>query len=181
MFESERIKSIPLQIEGVFGLVTEPKIDERGSLTRIWEENFALSRFHIKQISITNNPVKFTLRGLHYQKLPFFENKVIYCNSGKIFEVVLDLRNDSLTFGKHLTVETGSACEFQGLLVPLGCAHGYMTLEPNSSLIYFMDNFYSAENARGILWNDPSLNIDWPSQPLIISKRDKSWPLLNSL
>ena len=181
MFESERIKCIPLGIEGVFGLVTQPKIDERGSLTRLWEENLVLSRFNVKQISITNNPIKFTLRGLHYQKTPYFENKVIYCSSGKVFEVVLDLRNDSLTIGKHLNVETGPSCEFQGLIVPFGCAHGYMTLEPNSSLIYFIDNVYSAENAKGILWDDPSFNIKWPSKPIIISKRDSSWPLFNLL
>jgi dTDP-4-dehydrorhamnose 3,5-epimerase len=181
MFESERIKSIPLQIEGVFGLVTQPKVDERGSLTRLWEESMKNTRFNIEQIIITNNPKKLTLRGLHYQKSPYAENKIIYCNSGKIFEVVLDIRNNSQTYGKHLTVETGLKSEFQGLVVPLGCAHGYMTLETNSSLIYFIDNVYSAENARGILWDDPSLRIKWPSKPSIVSKKDLSWPLLKSI
>jgi|688.fasta_scaffold1137816_1 dTDP-4-dehydrorhamnose 3,5-epimerase len=181
MFESERIKSIPLQIEGVFGLITRPKDDSRGSLTRLWEENFIQSEFSIKQISITNNPTRLTLRGMHYQKSPYLENKIIYCNSGKIFEVVLDIRKDSQTYAKHLTVETGSTSEFQGLVVPSGCAHGYMTLETNCSLIYFIDNVYSAESARGILWNDPNLNIKWPSKPSIISEKDLSWPLLKSL
>ena len=181
MIESERIKSIPLSIEGVFGLVTLSNVDKRGNLTRLLEENFILNAFNIKQISITNNPAKFTLRGMHYQKSPYPENKIIYCISGKIFEVVLDLRNNSQTYGKHLTVETGTTSEFQGLVVPLGCAHGYMTLEPNSSLIYFIDNIYSAESAKGILWNDPNLNIKWPSKPSIISERDLSWPLFDSL
>jgi len=181
MFQSERIEVIPLRIEGVFGLATNQKQDERGTLTRLWEENLTQSKFSIKQISIVTNPKPLTLRGLHFQTSPYSENKIIYCISGKIFEVVLDLRIHSKTYGEHLTVETGLTSDLQGLVVPIDCAHGYLTLAPNSSLIYFIDNFYSAESARGVLWNDPNLEINWPANPSVISKRDSSWPQLKNL
>lgn len=181
MLESKRIKSTPLKIEGVFGLKTHPKIDERGSLTRLWEEDLIISEFNMKQMSVVNNHSKLTLRGLHYQISPHLENKIIYCIVGKIFEVVLDLRDNSNTYGKHLTLETGPNSNFQGLVVPSGCAHGYMTLARKSNLIYLMDNVYLAESARGVLWNDPDLDIKWPSKPRIISRKDLSWPQFKNL
>ena len=181
MFESKRIKSTPLKIEGVYGLKTYPRIDERGSLTRLWEEDFLVSEFNMKEMSIVNNHATLTLRGLHYQTSPHLENKIIYCIVGKIFEVVVDLRDNSNTYGKHLTVETGSNSNFLGLVVPSGCAHGYMTLTPKANLIYLMDNVHSAESARGVLWNDPDLDIKWPSTPRILSKKDSSWPLFKHL
>jgi dTDP-4-dehydrorhamnose 3,5-epimerase len=122
--------------------------------------------------------MSFTLRGLHYQKFPFSETKIIQCISGKVFDVILDMRKESSEYGKHITLEIGPSSEFQGLVVPSGCAHGYMTLEANSTLIYFMDNIYSAENSCGVLWNDQNLKIKWPFMPAVISKQDSKWPEL---
>ena len=181
MFESKRVKSTPLKIEGVFGLQTDPISDERGSLTRLWEEDLMVTEFKMRQMSIVSNDAKFTLRGLHFQISPHAENKIIYCIAGKIFEVVVDLRDNSNTFGSHLTLETGFNCHFQGLVIPSGCAHGYMTLDRKSNVIYLMDNIHSTDSSRGVLWNDPDLDIKWPSQPLILSKRDSNWPLLKNL
>jgi dTDP-4-dehydrorhamnose 3,5-epimerase len=175
------IKSVPLKIEGSFGLVSKSVSDTRGTLTRIWENSLISNEFRLKQASIVGNPMSFTLRGLHYQKFPFSETKIIQCISGKVFDVILDMRKESSEYGKHITLEIGPSSEYQGLVVPSGCAHGYMTLEANSTLIYFMDNIYSTENSCGVLWNDQNLKIKWPQKPVLVSENDLAWPLFNEL
>lgn len=172
------VKTVPLKIEGSFGLVSSSISDSRGTFTRIWEKNLIPSEFSFEQISVVNNPKSFTLRGLHYQKFPYSETKIIQCISGKVFDVILDLRKESNTYSEHISLEIGPSSEYKGLVVPSGCAHGYMTIEANSSLIYFMDNVYSTEYSCGVVWDDPSLKIKWPSTPLVISKQDLEWPLL---
>ena len=176
MEDKRLIKSVPLKIEGSFGLVSESTSDSRGTLTRIWENNLIPTEFSFEQISIVANPTSFTLRGLHYQKFPYSETKIIQCISGKVFDVIVDLRKESNTYAKHISLEIGPSSEYQGLVVPSGCAHGYMTLEANSTLIYFMDNVYSAESSCGVLWDDPILKIEWPFKPSVISKQDLEWP-----
>jgi dTDP-4-dehydrorhamnose 3,5-epimerase len=175
------IKSVPLKIEGSFGLVSKSVSDTRGTLTRIWENSLISNEFRLKQASIVGNPMSFTLRGLHYQKFPFSETKIIQCISGKVFDVILDMRKESSEYGKHITLEIGPSSEYQGLVVPSGCAHGYMTLEVNSTLIYFMDNIYSTENSCGVLWNDQNLKIEWPQKPVLVSENDLAWPLFNEI
>lgn len=181
MKDKKLIASFSLKIEGSFGLISQPVSDARGDLIRIWENTLIPIEFDLKQVSVVSNPTKFTLRGLHYQKPPFAETKIIQCTSGKVFDVILDLRMISSTYGEYITVEIGPTCKYQGLVVPAGCAHGYLTLECNSTLIYFMDNLYSAENSCGILWNDPNLKINWPHEPIFVSDRDLAWPLFESL
>lgn len=177
MKDKRLITSVPLKIDGSFGLKSKSVSDARGDLVRIWESSLISTEFNLKQASIVTNPVSFTLRGLHYQKSPYSETKIIQCISGKVFDVVLDLRKESNSYGKYITLEVGPRSEYQGLVVPSGCAHGYLTLEANSTLIYFMDNLYSAENSCGILWSDPNLEIKWPYKPVFVSKKDLSWPL----
>lgn len=169
---------ITLGIQDALAVALETKLDDRGSLTRIWEDNSVLKPFRLIQASIVNNPVTGTLRGLHYQSQPYSENKFIQCVSGKIFDVILDLRKDSVTYNKHIGIEIGIGCAYQGIFVPAGCAHGYLTLELNSTLIYFMDKEYSPQNSRGVRWNDPKLLINWPGKPNLVSQQDLKWPLL---
>lgn len=169
---------IPLEVVGVLGIVGDSHSDSRGTLTRVWDSNSVLDKFNLIQSSIVSNPKARTLRGLHYQAEPFSENKVIECVAGKVFDVVIDLRKDSHTYGEHLEVVLGPSEAYLGLFVPAGCAHGYLTLEPNSTLLYFMDKPYSADHARGIHWMDSKLLIRWPSAPLIVSESDASWPQL---
>jgi dTDP-4-dehydrorhamnose 3,5-epimerase len=88
------------------------------------------------------------------------------------------LRKDSSTYGSHLEIVIGPLEPYIGLFIPAGCAHGYLTLESNSTLIYFMDNTYSADHSDGLLWSDPRLSINWPCKPVLISDRDSEWPLL---
>ena len=176
MEDKRPITSVPLKIYGSFGLVSKSVTDARGTLTRIWENSLLSTGFSLNQASIVTNPTSLTLRGLHYQKFPYSETKIIQCISGKVFDVILDLRKESNTYGNHITLEIGPSSKYQGLVVPSGCAHGYMTLEANSTLIYFMDNTYSTENSFGVLWNDPRLEIEWPFKPVFISKQDLEWP-----
>jgi dTDP-4-dehydrorhamnose 3,5-epimerase len=170
---------IPLGIGGAFGIIEQPQLDSRGSLTRIWDSNSVLGDFKLNQSSIVTNPNTGTLRGLHYQVEPFSETKVVECVSGKVFDVIVDLREGSSTYGKHLEVVLGPTETYLGLFVPRGCAHGYQTLEENSILVYFMDREYSSENSYGINWNDPTLSINWPRAPYLMSERDSKWPMLN--
>ena len=169
---------VELELEGVLGIIEESHSDPRGTFTRVWDSNSFLKNFKLNQASIVTNSKAMTLRGLHFQAEPFSENKVIECISGKVFDVVVDLRKESPTYGLHLEIEIGPLEPYVGLFIPAGCAHGYLTLESNSTLIYFMDKEYSAENSNGLLWCDPKLSINWPSVPLLISERDSSWPQL---
>lgn len=169
---------VPLEIDGVLGIVAESHTDSRGTLTRVWESNSVLQGFALNQASIVENPTEGTLRGIHFQLDPFSENKIVECVSGKIFDVVVDLRKDSSTYRRHLEIELGPLEPYMGLFIPAGCAHGYLTLESNSTLIYFMDNAYSADHSHGLLWSDPNLSINWPCKPVLISDRDSEWPSL---
>jgi dTDP-4-dehydrorhamnose 3,5-epimerase len=176
MKNAPRMNFTSLEIQNSLAVTLGTKLDDRGSLTRIWEANSVLKAFKLDQASIVNNPVTGTLRGLHYQSEPYSENKFIQCVSGKVFDVILDLRKDSITYKKHIGIEIGFGCAYQGLFVPAGCAHGYLTLELNSTLIYFMDKAYSPENSKGVRWNDPKLLINWPRKPTLVSQQDLQWP-----
>ena len=169
---------VALDLEGVLGIIEESHSDSRGTFTRVWDSNSFLKGFELNQASIVTNPKAATLRGLHYQVEPFSENKIVECVSGRVFDVIVDLRKESRTYGRHLEIEIGPLEPFAGLFIPAGCAHGYLTLESNSTLIYFMDKEYSAENSTGLLWRDPKLSINWPSVPSLVSKRDSNWPQL---
>ena len=170
---------VPLEITGALGIISESHLDSRGSLTRVWDAESPLGSFNLVQSSVVLNPKANTLRGLHFQTFPFSENKVIECISGRVFDVIIDLREESTTYKKQLAVHLGPKEKFFGVYIPAGCAHGYLTLVEDSTLIYFMDSKYSAKNSRGLLWSDPSLEINWPSEPAVISEQDRVWPTLS--
>jgi dTDP-4-dehydrorhamnose 3,5-epimerase len=172
---------IPLEISGAFGIIEQPKSDFRGTFIRTFDVNTQLGSFEINQSSLTHNPKSGTLRGMHYQAEPHAENKVVICVSGKVFDVILDLREDSVTFGKNCSFEIGPNSAYLGLFVPVGCAHGYLTLENDSTLVYFMDKNYSEEHSSGVLWNDQKFSIDWPSTPVLITERDANWPTTHNV
>jgi dTDP-4-dehydrorhamnose 3,5-epimerase len=167
-----------LSIQGAFAINLSTQVDERGSLLRVWDINPELGGFTLRQASIVNNKVFGTLRGLHFQRQPNWESKVIQCINGKVFDVIVDLRKDSQTYRNYIAIEIGPTSIYQGVFIPQGFAHGYITLEPQSTLIYFMDKEYSSEHAEGIRWNDPVIDIEWPCIPTVISQQDLNWPNL---
>lgn len=123
-----------------------------------------------------------TLRGLHFQTAPAGQDKLIRVVRGRILDVVVDLRRSSLSFGRHFAVEL-SAKNWRQLLVPIGFAHGFVTLEPHTEVLYKVTSPYSPSHERGLAWNDPDLGIDWniPSGGPLLSERDTKWPRLRDL
>jgi len=181
MSRNSEITVTNLQIQDCIAFSKKQSEDNRGTMTRIWSQDELYKKFKLNQGSYVSNPISKTLRGLHYQDKPFQENKIVQCISGRVFDVIVDLRENSKSYRVSLSLEIGPNSNYQGLFIPSGCAHGYITLEPDSNLIYYMDNSYSPDNCRGIIWNDSTLGIKWPFNPVIISKQDLQWPELVSL
>jgi dTDP-4-dehydrorhamnose 3,5-epimerase len=123
-----------------------------------------------------------TMRGLHFQSPPFAQDKLVRVIRGAIFDATVDLRASSPTFGQHFTVEL-SAANWRQLLIPIGFAHGYYTLEPDTEVLYKVTNYYSAAHDRGLAWDDEALGIAWPApkERVIMSEKDRRHPLLRDL
>ncbi|MFZ5453834.1 MAG: dTDP-4-dehydrorhamnose 3,5-epimerase [Thermodesulfobacteriota bacterium] len=172
-----------LKIEGAWLIEPEKLEDERGFFARSWcQQEFAAHGLTTTfvQGNISFNSKKGTLRGLHYQAAPYGEAKLVRVTQGAIFDVILDLRPDSPTFRQWLAVEL-SGDNYRMLYIPEGLAHGFQTLEDNTEIFYQMSEFFHPEAARGIRWDDPTLNIPWPVPQPIISPKDQSYQDLGGL
>jgi dTDP-4-dehydrorhamnose 3,5-epimerase len=166
------------KLPGAFVIEPERHEDERGFFARTFcREEFAARglNLHIAQCNISFNKRQGTLRGMHYQVPPFAEAKLVRCTAGAIFDVIIDLRESSVTFRQHSAVEL-SAETGKMLYVPEGFAHGFQTLLDDTEVFYQMSNPYVPECARGVRWNDPSFGIGWPSAVRTILERDRNFP-----
>jgi dTDP-4-dehydrorhamnose 3,5-epimerase len=165
-------------LKGAFLVSPELIIDKRGFFARSWcarefDDHDLESR--LVQCNISYNRVKGTLRGMHYQVPPFEEAKLVRCTRGAIHDVIIDLRHESKSFGKHFGV-TLSAENRTMFYIPKRFAHGFLTLEDDTEITYHMSEFYSPDCARGIRWNDPAFEIGWPGEVMVLSEKDQSYP-----
>jgi dTDP-4-dehydrorhamnose 3,5-epimerase len=167
-----------LDLPGAFIVDLEPVLDERGFFARAWDEREFTARGlepRLVQCSLSNNRWAGTLRGLHLQVPPAAETKLVRCIRGALYDVVLDLRGDSPTFGRWTAV-TISAENRRAVYVPRGCAHGFQTLADDTEIYYQISERYAPEHARGVRWNDGRFGVDWPRPITVISPKDASYP-----
>lgn len=165
-------------LEGV--LVIEPKVfgDHRGWFMETYnKENFVETGLNINFIQDNQSfsATKGTLRGLHYQLSPKAQTKLVRCTKGSIFDVAVDIRQESPTYGQWFGIELTAENKKQ-LLVPKGFAHGFMTLTEDVEVQYKVDEYYAPECDRGIIWNDPTIGVEWPIniQPVLSEKDEKA-------
>jgi dTDP-4-dehydrorhamnose 3,5-epimerase len=153
---------------------SEKKSDARGYFKRIFDMGeFSKKKLETKfvQLSFSHNKKKGTLRGMHFQKKPFQETKIVQCVKGKIFDVVIDLRPNSSTYKKWFSLEL-SESDSKMLYIPKGFAHGFLTLENNTEVFYQISTNYNPKYVGRIRWDDEEFKIRWPIKPVIISKND---------
>ena len=166
------------EFAGAYLIDLEPIEDERGFFARTFCQHEFESRgleTGIAQTSISFSSVAGTLRGMHFQITPHQESKLVRCTRGTVYDVIVDLRENSETFRRWQGFELTNRNR-QSLYVPHGFAHGFLTLEPDSEVLYQISTFYEPEAARGIRYNDPILSIQWPRVVEVISDKDRSWP-----
>ena len=167
-----------LAIPGVWLIEPEVHADSRGAFRRHFcAREFAAHGIAatMAQGNISENPAVATLRGFHYQLKPHQEAKTISCLSGAIYDIVADLRSTSPTFMQWVAVEI-SARDRKSLHVPAGCANAWLTMEPNTTVHYYMSEFYAAGADRGIRYDDPAFRFRWPAEPKVISEKDLAFP-----
>ena len=170
------MKFYETELKGAYIIELEKFEDDRGFFTRMWDKKIMQDqglKSDLVQMSFSFSKKKGTLRGMHFQKEPFREVKIVKCIQGKIFDVIIDLRVESKTYKKWIGVEL-SADKQKMIYVPEGFAHGFQTLEENTHVLYQMSNWFSPEHEKGIRWDDKDFNIRWPITDLIISKKDLS-------
>lgn len=172
------MKFTELKLSGSYVIELEKHGDDRGFFARAFckKEYEKCGLFNeIVQINDSLSKDKGTLRGMHYQLEPKAEDKIVRCIKGSLYDVIIDIRNDSETFGKWIGVEL-TAENRKMLFVPKGFAHGFITLEANTEAYYLVTEYYSPEYERAIRWNDTKFDIKWPINPIVISDRDKNHP-----
>lgn len=185
------MKIVELDFPGL--LILEPLVhrDERGFFLETFREEIFSGLgvdFNCVQANQSYSACKGVLRGLHFQAPPMAQAKLVWVTRGEALDMVVDLRRNSPTFGRHCSVHL-SAGNFRRLFVPKGFAHAYLTLAPETEFNYMVNEYYSPEHERGIAWNDPSLKIDWPLETVakenggqpVVSEKDRRLPFFDGL
>tara|TARA_Y100001958_G_scaffold30445_1_gene19586 strand:+ start:3181 stop:3735 length:555 start_codon:yes stop_codon:yes gene_type:complete len=163
-----------LPVLGAYTIELDKKDDERGFFSRFWcEKEFKDLNLDTSIVQINNSlsTKKATLRGLHFQYPPKAETKIVRCINGSIWDVIVDIRLESKTYGKWYGAELSSENRTM-MYVPKGFAHGFISLTDNSEIIYLVSEFYSQKNESALRWNDPFHGIKWPIKPEVVSEKD---------
>jgi dTDP-4-dehydrorhamnose 3,5-epimerase len=172
------MKFTPTDIQDVFIVELEKREDDRGFFARgfcqrEFEEHGMIPQ--VVQANISYNKYKGTLRGMHYQVSPCEETKFLRCTKGSVYDVIIDMRPESKTYKKWIGVELTDQ-NYKMLYVPRNFAHGFQTLEDETEVMYLVSEFYAPQTERGVRYNDPSFNIQWPLAVAQISDKDAGWP-----
>jgi dTDP-4-dehydrorhamnose 3,5-epimerase len=164
-------------IPGAYLIDLEKRGDDRGFFARAFCEHEFASHQLVSRFVQVNNSLsahKGTLRGMHYQLAPKAETKLVRCIRGSLYDLILDLRPGSPSFGRSFGAEL-SAENRRMMYVPKGFAHGFITLEDHTEAFYFVDEFYAPEYERGLRWNDPAFQLSWPISPVVLSQKDAGY------
>ena len=175
------MKYVQTPLQGAYLVELDPRGDERGFFARLFcSEEFISHGLEgsFVQVNTSLSREQGTLRGLHYQLAPAAETKLVRCMRGAVYDVLLDLRPGSSSFGGWFA-ETLTAENRTMTYVPRGFAHGFLSLEPDTEVIYFVSHPYSPVHERGIRWDDPRFAIEWPIDPRVISAKDRAYPDFN--
>ncbi|TSC95198.1 MAG: dTDP-4-dehydrorhamnose 3,5-epimerase [Parcubacteria group bacterium Licking1014_1] len=168
------------KIKGLYIIEPELKIDNRGYFVEIFSKKEFSKKglvFNIMRSCQSLTKKRGIIRGMHFQKESKAEIKIVQCLKGAIYDVAIDLRENSPTYGQYVSLELNEKNK-KMFFIPKGFAHGFQTLVNNCQVQYFMSEIYSPEYASGVRWNDPFFNIKWPIKNIILSEKDKNWPLL---
>ena len=166
------------KLPGAFVIDLEMHADNRGFFARTFCRNELAAHGLVDDVAQANmslSKTRGTLRGMHFQKAPHEETKLVRCTRGALYDVIIDLRSDSPTFKQWVGIEL-SADNYRMLFVPRNFAHGFITLTDNTEANYMVSQFYAPGSELGIRWNDPQFGIQWPVDVRVISEKDASWP-----
>lgn len=172
----------PSGVDGAFVLDVDSVEDDRGFFARTFDaDQLAAAGLEstVAQASVSFNRRAGTLRGIHVQREPHGETKLVRCTAGRIFDVTVDLRASSPNFGAWVGYEL-TAVSRRALYIPRGCGHGFVTLDDDVEVTYLMSTRFVADASAGMRWDDPTVAIDWPVEPTVISDRDQDLPPLSS-
>jgi len=167
----------PTEVTGAFRVTPEPRRDDRGHFARVWcERQFADAGIDVRwrQANTGFSHTRLTLRGIHFQREPHQEAKLVRCTRGRVLDVGVDLRPSSATYRRWTSVELDPDNATM-LFIPAGCGHAYLTIEDDSEIMYLTSAEYVPEAASGARWDDPAFAIDWPLRPTVISAQDAAW------
>jgi dTDP-4-dehydrorhamnose 3,5-epimerase len=166
------------KLKGAYIIDLEKHEDDRGFFARTFCRNELTANGLIADVAQANmslSKTRGTVRGMHYQKAPYEETKLVRCTRGALYDVIIDLRPDSLTYSQWIGVEL-SADNYRMLFVPKNFAHGFITLADDTEATYLVSQFYAPGSELGIRWNDPRFGIQWPIAVQVISEKDENWP-----
>ena len=169
---------VETNLSGAFVIEPELREDERGFFAVMWRvEEFERRGLdaRLAQCGVSYNRRRGTLRGMHYQREPHAQAKLVRCTRGAVYDVIVDLRPESPTFARWIGVEL-TASNYRMLYVPRGFAHGYQALEDDSEIFYQMSESYRPEAEAGVRWDDPAFGINWPLAVTVIAPRDRDYP-----